>query len=124
MNKILSNPQSWLALLIVGVIAYFYFRGPGQAATDISRTAVSTAGGILTGTVEGIGDNIGIPETSALKCQAAQAAGEFWNASLYCPASDFIKGLFKSGGTATSGDVPGAFVVNPSIFSGTGGYSS
>jgi len=118
MNKILANPQSWLALLIVGLIAYFYFRGPGQAAADISRTAVSTAGGILTGTVEGIGENIGIPETSALKCKAAQDAGDNWNASFYCSATDFIKGFFRSDGSTTSRDVPGAFVVNPSIFSG------
>jgi hypothetical protein len=116
--KALYNINTLIVLGIVGLLLYIWFRGAGKAAADISEGAVSVAGGIVSGTTIGLGKNFGIPETNTLRCKAAQQSGDYWNQSLYCTASEFIGGLFKSGGNTTHGDVPGAFVVEKSIFTG------
>lgn len=83
-------------------LAYVWHRGAGGVAQDVSHAAVSAAGGVVTGTVQGVGDTLGIPETDAQKCQAAIAAGDTWNASLYCPAGTFIKSIFTGGGSTAA----------------------
>ncbi len=83
---------------VLAAIIYVAMRGAGGVAQDVSRTAVNVAGGAVTGTVKGVSDTVGIPDTDAAKCQAALAAGDSWNASFYCPAGTFIKSIFTGGG--------------------------
>jgi hypothetical protein len=49
--------------------------------------------GVLQGSVEAIGERIGIPKTDEEKCNAAKAAGKTWDASRYCRISQFFNYL-------------------------------
>lgn len=90
-------------LLLVGL--YVLKNGVAGAAAGI----VKAGGDAATGTVVGIGEVIGIPATDAQKCKAAQAAGEWWEASKYCPAADFIGWAFTSDGPKSSGGASGGY---------------
>lgn len=110
------NPK----LIAVGVLAagvglYFVsrklssFSAPsGQVIQDASSKAAvwlgDTASHVFTGAVEGVGQLVGIPKTDAQRCAELKAAGDWWNASFYCPAGDFLssgaKAVFGSTGVS------------------------
>ena len=79
---------------IVGGILGLWLFGP-QLFRAVSREAARTAASIPLKTAEGIvigvGEAVGIPETDTAKCQAAVDAGDWWNASFYCPAGTFLR---------------------------------
>lgn len=77
-----------LALVTVGVVLYV-LANPKRAAKGV----VDLAGNIVAGTVVGLGEQFGVPDTDADKCAACLAAGDRWGASQYCPAGTFLKSL-------------------------------
>jgi hypothetical protein len=70
-----------------------YQAGVGKTAAAVTRGLTQAAGGAVTGAVTGAGTVVGIPLTDAQRCAAAKAAGNKLDASLYCPAGDFLKWL-------------------------------
>lgn len=118
LTKMLSNPTAWIALAVVALIIWIATRGLRQTSVDISKGAVDVVGGTFQGVVTGVSGNIGIPDTDKVRCQAALKKNDYWGASLYCPAKDFLTGIFRPSVSKTDGDVPGVFTVNPSIFTG------
>lgn len=67
-------------------------KGTGQA---IGRAGADLIDGVLTGTVTGIGQAVGIPETNLTECERAKAEGRTWDASFACPAGDFLSYLWR-----------------------------
>lgn len=53
-----------------------------------------------------IGDVLGVPRTDLTACQQAMAAGKTFEASLYCPAADFLR--YLSGASAPAPATAGA----------------
>lgn len=88
------NAQQKQFALIGGGAAVLIFFGP-QLARWLSEKIGGAAAGIIvqtaTGAVIGIGKAVGIPETDAALCQQYVDAGDFWQASFYCPAGTFLK---------------------------------
>lgn len=67
-------------------------RGTGEA---VGRGAVDLANGVVHGTVTGIGEAVGIPQTNPSKCERAMAEGRTWDASFDCPAGTFLRYLWS-----------------------------
>lgn len=68
--------------------------GEGFAYTvgsEVASVAFDMADGVLAGTVEAVGQKVGVPKTNMSECEKAKAEGRTWDASFACPASDFIK---------------------------------
>jgi hypothetical protein len=87
--KALAGVPEWVWYAAGGVALYVWARGVRAASEDAAKGAVGVAGGVVTGTVKGVGGIFGIPDTDASKCQDAQLGGDAWEVSKYCPAADF-----------------------------------
>lgn len=83
----------------------FYVYGKAKGGTGgfyqtigegVGGAAVDLVDGAVTGVAVGIGDRIGVPRTEKTKCQAAKDAGSRWEASLYCPAGEFLGYVWDS----------------------------
>lgn len=86
---------------VVGALVWLKKKGgTGQVAQDAVVGAVGVVTDAAAGVPLGIGDAIGLPRTNATLCAQYTAAGDTANASLYCPAMDFVKYLFGSSGSA------------------------
>lgn len=92
------------AVLALGAIAYIWIRGPGGVAKDAGSAAGQVVGGAVVGGVKGISEGLGIPDTNQSQCDQAIAAGNKWDASLYCPASRFLSWIL--GGSGSAGSAP------------------
>lgn len=111
------------AVVALGAVVFVASRKAGgdkRGAAEIlgaaiASTAANAVVGVAVGGVKGIGEAVGIPDTSTDKCAAAMAAGSTWDASLYCPAATFLKWtkgrlfgenttLSSSGGNAGAAD--------------------
>lgn len=100
MNLARLPPWAWVGAGLGLVYLLGKIRvGQGSAATAagkaIGRASVDLADGIVAGTVKGVGGAVSIPDTDPERCNAATAAGDTWNASLYCTAGSFIKYIFS-----------------------------
>ena len=91
-DKILGMP-TWAVLLGAVAAIYLYKKGIAGTTAAIIGGAGQAAGQVASGAVVGIGQAVGIPATNTDQCNAAIAAGDTWNASLYCPAATFLKYL-------------------------------
>jgi hypothetical protein len=91
------NPYTIAAGAGVLAVLYIVLRGAKEAGRDAAAATVGTAvdltDGVLQGSVEAIGERIGIPKTDEEKCNAAKAAGKTWDASRYCRISQFFNYL-------------------------------
>lgn len=84
-------------LVFVGVgVVWIWRRGAAGAAEDVAKAATNVVTGAASGVVKGAGEFVGIPDTDPVLCRQALAAGDYWNASLYCEAGEFL----KAGGSA------------------------
>ncbi len=93
-----------VALAGVGVLWWVSQRvassgGIAGIAESAAAGAIRAAGDAAVGTVKGIGQAVGIPDTNRTKCEADIAAGRWWDASFSCPAGTFI----NTGGAAVFG---------------------
>lgn len=69
--------------LVVLFVALKGFKGAAKATT---KAAVNLADGAIAGTVVGVGEAFGIPDTNQTQCEKDLAAGNKWAASFSCPA--------------------------------------
>lgn len=84
-----------VAAAMVGGALYFVAKNPVIVGQKLGSAAVDMAEGVLVGSVETIGESIGIPRTNVAKGQSELDAGNYWDASFDLPAGDFIKGVWK-----------------------------
>jgi hypothetical protein len=92
-SRALENDAVLIGAALVGV--YLLSTGTGQQlvqkiAASLGGTAVDAADNVIAGTVKGIGEAVGIPNTNPQLCQIAINSGDVWAASLYCPLGDFL----------------------------------
>jgi len=80
---------------VLVALLYASTRGAGSTGQAIGGAAVDFVDGVLTGTVTGIGEVIGVPVTNETECERARREGRTWDASFACPAGTFIKHLFS-----------------------------
>jgi hypothetical protein len=84
----LTKLEIGAGLVLAAVLLYALSRSSASGVgSAIGAGAVNTAAGVVTG----VGDAVGIPRTNSDRCAIAMAAGNNWDASLYCPAGTFIK---------------------------------
>ena len=79
------------ALVLVG--GYIAYRGFGGVAKDVSKAIVNTADGVIGGTVIGIGNSFGVPETAKSQCETDVAHKGYWDASFSCPVKRYAQFL-------------------------------
>jgi hypothetical protein len=80
---------------VLAAVAYVASKGAGNVGAQLGSAAVDMVDGAIAGTVETIGEKVGVPKTNMTKCEQAKAEGRTWDASFDCPASDFIKYLWN-----------------------------
>lgn len=88
--KLTQDAKLLAAVLLVGAAGLWWITRQG-VAKSLATGAVKAAEEVAVGTVVGIGNALGIPETSAQKCQTALANRNWWDASFYCPADTYAK---------------------------------
>lgn len=95
--KISFSPAiaGYLVLGVAGAAVLVWLANGG--ARSIASGVASIPGQAAAGVVEGIGDSLGVPRTSASECDLALREGRRWDASFACPASRFVKSLFGGG---------------------------
>lgn len=98
MNLKLTRNEK-LAVLGIGAILLIP-KLAGGITGQASKAVISAAGGVITGTVTAIGQQVGVPETNMTKCQMDLMKGDKWNASFDCPALDYLRYL-------ANGTIPG-----------------
>lgn len=76
----------------VGLGLIWWATRAGNAA-KLAQGGVRVAGELATGTVKGVGQVLGVPDTSKTQCQQDLAAGRYWDASFSCPAGDYLAGV-------------------------------
>lgn len=76
-------------------LLYVASKGVKETGQAIGTAAVDLADGVITGTVTGIGEAVGVPKTNMTACEKAKAEGRTWDASFACPAGEFIKYLWN-----------------------------
>lgn len=91
--KLPKIPPVYLAAGAAAAALLLWLRvsGPRQVGETVASGAVDLADGVFSGTVKGVGEVFGIPNTNPDRCAAAKAAGNTWEASFACPAGDFIR---------------------------------
>lgn len=62
----------------------------------LAAGAVSAMGDVAVGTVKGIGQTFGVPDTNMTQCQRDLAAGNVLDASFSCPAGTYLGAVFGS----------------------------
>lgn len=81
-----------IAAVVVGGV-WLLWRGFGGVAKDITHAAVNIGTGAAAGVAVGIGEAVGIPETSQTRCEIDCAAGNGWSASFSCDAGRYLRYL-------------------------------
>ena len=80
---------------IAAALLWVYVTGPRQAGAAIASGAIDLADGVISETVNTVGEAVGIPRTNQTECERAKAEGRTWDASFACPAGDFIRYLWS-----------------------------
>ncbi len=95
--KLSTDAKLIAALLVAGAGALWWasrqFNSSGGLAgiaESAAAGAIRAVEGVAVGTVKGIGQAVGIPDTNRTACEADIAAGRWWDASFSCPAGTFI----------------------------------
>lgn len=103
-----------LLMYVGGGALLLFVLFPEAFSKLLAKTAVSTgiaAGNIVVktaeGTVIGIGEAVGIPQTDAQLCEQYVNAGNWGQASFYCPAGTFLKSASGAVWDATIGQIVG-----------------
>ena len=96
MEKIIKeiNPMYILAAIALAGAFYYVKKNGVQGITyNLAGAAVDAVNGVVTGTVVGLGQVVGIPATNMTQCQKDMANGNKWDASFSCDASTYISWL-------------------------------
>jgi len=104
---ITKNPLIAAGVVAGGILVlWIATQGFKSVGASIGGGAVDMADGLISGAAEGLGGIFGVPLTDIDRGRAAAAAGNWWDASLYLPAPEFV--------TAAGGGVIAA-ANNPNI---------
>ena len=79
--------------ILLTVILFIAWKGWTGAAKAVAGATVNAAGGLVAGTAEGLGEQVGLPVTNPEQCELYITAGDTLHASVYCSAGRFIKYL-------------------------------
>jgi hypothetical protein len=81
---------------VAGALWWASRKGNAEAVgTAVGGAAVDMVNGVVSGTVNTIGEGVGIPRTNLTECEKAKAEGRTWDASFACPAGDFLIYIVK-----------------------------
>lgn len=80
-----SLPKFYIYAAGAALLGLFVLSRKGVAEA-LARGAVGVAEGAVVGTVKGVGDLVGIPDTDADQCTLDLARGDLVAASFSCPA--------------------------------------
>jgi hypothetical protein len=93
------NATGVLAIAGALVVLYIIVRGPKAAAKDAAKGAVGLAGAVVTGTVDGVSEAIGIPTTDDTTTDPRVARyiidhpdGGYWAASAWAGVPALVQG--------------------------------
>jgi hypothetical protein len=100
MPKVQITPVTLIAGAVLIVLAYTWLRGIKGVASDVITIVDETSGAVIMKAAS----VFGIPETDVKLCEKHVKAGEWWNASLYCPAGTFFKAASGAIINATTGE--------------------
>lgn len=97
MMKLPTIPPMYLAVGGVAVLAVLWVAAKGgkDAGQAIGTGTVNLVDGVVSGTVIGAGELLGLPPTKLSECERAKLEGRTWDASFACPAKDFISYLWN-----------------------------
>ncbi len=96
-NMMRGIPPLYLAAAGVAVVAWLWVssKGTKEAGQAVAGAAVNLVDGVVSGTVIGAGELIGVPATNLTACERAKLEGRTWDASFDCPAKDFLSYLWN-----------------------------
>lgn len=100
--KATAEQQMALGLVVIGAGLVWWLTRPGVAG-KLASGAVGAAGDAAVGTVKGVGQLFGIPDTNQTQCQQDIAAGRWWDASFSCPAGTYLSGAYNASKGAVFG---------------------
>lgn len=89
-----TPPLNQTTLIVGGVVilgGWLVWRGFGGVAKDITNAAVSVGSGAVAGVAVGLGEAVGLPDTNLSECERDIKNGDYWAASVSCPASRFLR---------------------------------
>ena len=92
------NEETVLIVAVGGIAAVLIvtiFKNAKALGYNVGQGAVDLADGVISGTVTGIGEAVGVPKTNQTECEKAKAEGRTWDASFACPAGDFLRYVFN-----------------------------
>lgn len=87
------NDESMVIVALAGiavVMLSYVAKNAKEVGQAVGTATVDLANGVITGTVTGIGEAVGVPKTSQTECEKAKAEGRTWDASFACAAGDFL----------------------------------
>lgn len=88
-----------LEIILIGAVVggglLLLTKNAGSTGYAIGAGAVDLVDGVVAGAVTGIGQAVGIPKTNAEIGREALARGDYWEASFYLPAGEFIAGSWN-----------------------------
>ena len=90
MKAALNKDTAILAAAALAGLGLIWWASRAGLVARAAQGAVGVAGDVAVGTVKGIGQVFGIPDTSMSACERALAAGNVLEASFQCPAGTFI----------------------------------
>lgn len=99
----ISNPLYLYAGAAAAGLGLIWWATRAGNAAKLAQGGVRVAGEVAVGTVKGVGQVLGIPDTSKTQCQQDLAAGRYWDASFSCPAGDYISGMAGNAKAAVFG---------------------
>lgn len=80
-----ANAKLYAGLALAAALGLWLITRKGVAAS-LARGAVTVAEGVAVGTVKGVGDVLGVPDTDQDQCTIDLANGNLGAASFSCPA--------------------------------------
>lgn len=95
----MTKPELYAIAGGVALLAFVMSRGAqnaGAIGESLGGAAVNLVDGVLTGAVVSTGEIFGIPKTEKSRGDTAWDNGEYFEASLYLPAPDFIGKVWGS----------------------------
>ena len=97
MIKAIGTPYLIAGGALLALVIYLGTREKGYVNNlmwNAGGAVVDAADGFIGGSVNAIGDLVGLERTNISQCEADLAAGRTWDASFSCPAGKFLGSFF------------------------------
>lgn len=100
--KLAAEQQMVLGLAVLGAGLVWWLTRPGVAG-KAAQGVTAAVGEAAVGTVKGVGQWFGVPDTNQTQCQKDISAGKWWDASFSCPAGTYLGSAYDAGKAAVFG---------------------